>query len=256
MIRSADIAASGRSRLFATTRTRRSRLRAVRRPCSRAHRHHRRGDYLPSGNDGKLFRFENLRPADPAGEARIAAAAARLRLDTRERGRNAQRDVGDTLPEFTLRDQYGRLVSGTDLKGKYVVISFVFSRCRSPEMCPASTRKMVELSSALKTAGVANALLLSISFDPEHDTSGILRSYADGYKADGASHKFLTGPKDEIDDLQRQFGVQTVEDDGTIIHNVVTTLISPAGRILYRADGPRWEVESFLSRIEKHRAGK
>lgn len=214
------------------------------------------GEFLPSGNDGKFFRFENLVPADAAGEARIAAAAVRLRSDTRERGRNAQRDVGDTLPEFVLRDQYGRLVSNADLKGKYVVVSFIFTRCRMAEMCPASTRKMVELSERLKKDGVSNVLLLSVSFDPVRDTPGTLKGYADGYKADGAMHKFLTGPKSVIDDLQRQFAILTVEDDGTIIHNVATTLVSPAGRILYRAEGPRWEVDAFAERIAKHRSGK
>ncbi len=214
------------------------------------------GDFLPSGDDGKLFRFEHLVPADAAGEARIAAAAVRLRSDTRERGRNAQRDVGDTLPEFVLRDQYGRLFTNADLKGKYVVISFIFTRCRSAEMCPASTHKMVELSERLKKDGVSNALLLSVSFDPVRDTPGTLKGYADGYKADGAMHRFLTGPKGAIDDLQRQFAILTVEDDGTLIHNVATTLVSPAGRILHRAEGPRWEVDAFAGRITKHRSGK
>lgn len=214
------------------------------------------GDYLPSDNAGKFFRFENLVPADAAGEARIAAAAVRLRSDTRERGRNAQRDVGDTLPEIVLRDQYGRLLTNADLRGKYVVISFIFTRCRSAEMCPASTHKMVELSERLKKDGVSNAVLLSVSFDPVRDTPGVLKGYADGYKADGAMHKFLTGPKSAIDDLQRQFAILTVEDDGTLVHNVATTLVSPAGRILYRAEGPRWEVDAFAERIAKHRAGK
>lgn len=214
------------------------------------------GDYLASDAAGKTFRFEKLRPADDAGETRIAVAAAHLHAETAERGRNKIRAVGDTLPEFVLRDQYGGLVSNADLNGKYVVFSFIFSRCRSPEMCPASTRKMVELSRKLKEAGIGNALMISITFDPDFDTSGILKGYADGYGADGGKHKFLTGPAGLVSDLQRQFGVQTVEDDGTIIHNVVTTLVTPAGRILHRFEGPRWEVADFLRRIEKHRSGK
>lgn len=213
-------------------------------------------EYLPSDVSGKTFRFENLRPADAAGEKIIADTALRLRTDTRERGRNAAREVGDALPVFALRDQDGRVVTNADLAGKYVVISFIFTRCREATMCPATTHKMVELSKGLKAAGVTNALLLSISFDPGHDTPGVLKDYADGNGADGAVHKFLTGPKPMIDDLQRQFGILTIEDDNTIVHNVATTLVSPAGRILYRADGPRWEPETVLARLAKHRGGK
>lgn len=214
------------------------------------------GDYLASDLSGKTFRFENLRPADAAGEKIIADAATRLRTDTRERGRNGAREIGDTLPVIALRDQDGKVVTNADLAGKYVVISFIFTRCREATMCPASTHKMVELSKSLKAAGISNALLLSISFDPAHDTPGVLKDYADGYAADTGIHKFLTGPKPVIDDLERQFAILAIEDDGTIVHNVATTLVSPAGRILYRADGPRWEAASFLARIEKHRSGK
>jgi protein SCO1/2 len=203
---------------------------------------------------GALWRFEQLVPADAEGDRVIAAVAARLRQDTRDRGRSAQREVGDALPELALRDQFGRLFTNADLKGRYVVISFIFTRCRALEMCPASTRKMVELAKKLKAAGVDNVLCLSVSFDPAFDTPGVLKSYADGYGADHATQRFLTGPKGAIGDLQRQFGILSVEDDGTLVHNVATTLVSPAGRILYRADGPRWTVDTFAERITRHRA--
>lgn len=205
---------------------------------------------------GKSARFEQLVPADAEGERIIADAAARLRADTASRGRSAKRDVGELMPEIALRDQFGRLVTSADLKGKYVVISFIFTRCRAPEMCPASTRKMVALSAALKAAGVADVALLSVSFDPAFDTPGVLKSYADGYKADGSTHRFLTGPKGAIDDLRFQYGILTRDADGTIVHNVATTLIGPDGRILHRADGPKWGVEAIRDRLLAHRAGR
>ncbi len=203
-----------------------------------------------------LSRFEHLVPADTEGERRIAEAAARLRADTESRGRSAKRAAGDTVPEFILRDQFGRLVSSTELRGKYVVVSFIFTRCRAPEMCPASTRKMVELSAALKAAGVHDAVLLSVSFDPAYDTPGVLKGYADGYKADHAAHRFLTGPKGVIDDLRRQFGILTVNAEGTIVHNVATTLIAPDGRIVYRADGPKWTAADIRDRLVAHRSAR
>lgn len=213
-----------------------------------------RADYLPVGDDGKRFRFDRLVPADPAGERELRIAAERLRAETRERGRRATRELGDNLPAFALRDQYGRVVTNADLRGKFVVVSFIFTHCRMDEMCPASTRKMVELSERLKKDGVENVVFLSISFDPERDTPGALKDYGDAYKADHAKHRFLTGPKDAIDDLRRQFGILTVnEETGDIVHNVATTLVSPAGRILFRSDSPRWTVDSFAERVAKQR---
>lgn len=198
---------------------------------------------------GGLARFEQLVPADAEGERVIRETAARLRRDTENRGRSPKRDIGEPLPELALRDQFGRVLTNADLRGKHVVISFIFTRCRAPEMCPASTRKMVELSAALKAAGARDVLLLSVSFDPAHDTPGVLKTYADGYKADGATHRFLTGPKGAIDDLRYQFGILTRDAEGTIVHNVATTLVGPDGRILYRADGPKWTADEFAKRI-------
>lgn len=205
---------------------------------------------------GGLARFEHLVPADIAGERLIAEAAARLRADTESRGRSAKRVVGEAMPEFILRDQFGRIVNSTELRGKYAVVSFIFTRCRALEMCPASTRKMVELSAALKAAGVNDAVLLSVSFDPAYDTPGVLKGYADGYKADHATHRFLSGPKGAIDDLRRQFGILTVDAEGTIVHNVATTLIAPDGRIVYRVDGPKWTAVDIRDRLLAHRSAR
>lgn len=205
---------------------------------------------------GGLARFERLVPADAAGERRIAELGARLHADTEARGRCVKRSPGEAAPEFALRDQFGRVVAPGDWQGRFVVISFIFSRCRAPEMCPASTRKMVELSRLLHADGVRNAVLFSVSFDPGFDTPGVLKTYADGYKADHAVHRFLTGPKGVIDDLRRQFGILTVDAEGTIVHNVATTLIGPDGRIIHRADGPNWTAEAMRNRILAHRSDR
>lgn len=201
-------------------------------------------------SEGRL-RFEKLVPADAAGEKRLAEAAAKLAEDTRARGRAPMRAVGEPLPEFALRDQFGRVVTTADLKGRPVVVSFIFTRCRAPKMCPAATRRMVELSKQLKAAGVANAALLSVSFDPEHDTPGVLKTYADGYAADFSTHRFLTGPKGAIDDLRRQFGILAREADGTIVHNSITTVAGPDGRILASLRGPDWKADAVLEALRK-----
>lgn len=199
---------------------------------------------------GKTARLENLVPADAEGLRIIAETSARLHKETEALGRSAVCREGDPAPEFALRDQFGRLLTKADLKGRHVVVSFIFTRCRMPEMCPASTRKMVELTRKLKEAG-ANALSLSISFDPLHDTPGVFKSYADAYGADHLRHRFLTGPKGEITDLQRRFGILTVNDDGDIVHNVATTLVGPDGRVLLRLDGPKWSPDEILERVRR-----
>jgi protein SCO1/2 len=99
--------------------------------------------------------------------------------------------------------------------------------------------------------GAAEVRLLTITFDPETDTPGMLRAYADGYGIDHARHRFLTGDAGQIKDLMRHYGIQTLRDDGTIVHNAALIVISPEGRIAYRREGPSFDAEDIAARLLK-----
>ena len=49
-----------------------------------------------------------------------------------------------------------------------------------------------------------------------------------------------------MDDLLRQFGILTMDEDGTINHTMATLLIDANGRVALRKEGSRWAVETFL----------
>ena len=203
-----------------------------------------RGELVES--DGKL-RLERIFPTEPAELREEAETAAALRRDTVERGRLAARAPGDDAPLFLLWDQDARVVRPVDLRGKPSVVNFIFTRCKAAEMCPASTASMVALGKALTAAGLGDQVrLISISFDPVHDSPGVLRAYADSWGVNPAQHRFLTGQREMIRDLMRQQGILTVQTDGTIVHNAATVVVSATGRIVSRKEGPRFLPEDFL----------
>lgn len=208
-----------------------------------------RGELIMS--DGK-FRLERIFPAEPEALRRIAEATDALRRDTVERGRLATRATGDLAPGWMLWDQSGQLLSSADLRGKPIVLNFIFTRCHSPAMCPAATASMSALAKALRGAGLADKVhLLSISFDPAYDSPGVLRAYADSRGIDAGQHRLLTGDRQQIKDLMAQFGIQTIQADGTIVHNAATLLITPEGRIAARQEGPRFEPGDLLPLIRR-----
>jgi protein SCO1/2 len=166
-----------------------------------------------------------------------------------ELGRNAFRDVGDSLPPFALYNQNGQLVRPSSLRGQWLVINFIFTRCTNPTMCPASSMRMVQLQKAVKQAGLPNVTLVTVSFDPEHDTPGALRQYADGYGMDLANFQLLTGPADEMQEALQQFGILIKQENGTLVHTMATLIVSPEGRITYRKPGELWTVKEFLDRL-------
>ena len=89
-------------------------------------------------------------------ERALTAAAQTLAQDTAMRGKSAYREIGETLPEFTLLDQAGRAVSPSRFRGKQVVLNFIFTRCPVATMCPASTLRMQKLQQAARAAGLPN----------------------------------------------------------------------------------------------------
>ena len=97
-------------------------------------------------------------------------------------------------PGFTLTTQSGKKFSLTDLRGKVLLVGFVFTTCNGT--CPATTSRMCRIHDAMKEKKIfrdGQARFLSITLDPDRDTPGVLRRYANLYDVDLSSWSFLTG---------------------------------------------------------------
>jgi protein SCO1/2 len=157
----------------------------------------------------------------------------------------------DPAPDFSLVDQSGERVSLASLRGRAVVLDFVFTQCRGP--CPALTGLHVDLQRSLGPALRERVRFVSISLDPANDTPEALRAYAEARGADLATWSFLTGPAAEVEDVVRRFGVGTLRAaDGTLEHIVATFLIDGHGRIARRwigLDHPLDAMRAELARV-------
>lgn len=197
------------------------------------------------------FRLEGVWWVDAVKDSAVSQASAKLREDTNIRGRSAYREVGENLPHFALYDQRGEVVDAGRWRGKQILLNFIFTRCPVATMCPASTARMMETQAKAKAAGVADLELISITLDPEYDTPGVLRDYAEARGIDTANFSFLTGPEGAIKDLFKQFGILTEMKGGVLSHTLATLLINEQGRIVWRADGSGWTADEFVERMKR-----
>jgi protein SCO1 len=201
--------------------------------------------------EGGEFRLEKIWPLDMASDAAIAAGANTLRQDTTIRGKRAYREVGENLPDFALYDQSGAVVSPARFRGKRIVINFIYTRCPIATMCPAATERMISVQRQARAAGVTNLELISITLEPEFDTPGVLKQYADDRGIDTSNFSFLTGPESAIKDLLRQFGVIAMAEGSILQHTLSTLLINESGRIVHRVDGSNWDVQEFVDKLAR-----
>lgn len=196
-------------------------------------------------------RLDFIWPDDPVQNQMVEGINRLLRNDTVTRGRRAYRGVGDYLPPFALYDQNGDVVTNRALQGRNLVLNFIFTRCMEATMCPAATARMVRLQREAREAGLNRVTLVTVSFDPEYDTPGVLRFYGQQRGMDFANYTLLTGDSEAVADLIRQLGILVVPENDTLNHTMATLLINEQGRITHRQEGSRWSTQDFLSRLKR-----
>lgn len=195
--------------------------------------------------DGSHYRVTRIEAVGGADEAGVSGsddgADARPLL-------SEMADARDPAPEFALIDQSGRAVSLASLRGRVLLLDFVFTRCNGP--CPLLTGLHADVQRALAPATRVGTQFVSISLDPETDTPAVLTVWAKARGADLADWSFLTGPKDDVADVVRRFGVGTLRRvDGQIDHVVATFLIDREGRIARRYLGLEHDVAELTRDI-------
>ena len=170
---------------------------------------------------------------------------------------------GDATPDFKLRNQDGRAIHLGQFKGKALLVTFIYTRCPSPEFCPRVTRNFAEVEKQLAAnpALYAKTHLLCISFDPEHDTPERLRAYGTTYMGgdakDAFAHWDFAVPEEPVLlEMAKFFDLgMTDAADGTITHTLSTTLIGPDGKVVRFYPGNEWTAEQVAADLKQLAGG-
>ena len=154
-------------------------------------------------------------------------------------------------PAFTLTTQDDKPLSSSDLKGKVLLVSFIFTTCSGS--CPATTSRMVGVQQELSRRGHlkdGRVQLLSITLDPTRDTPDKLKDYIKLYDADPASWTFLTGSVEQVNKTIAAWGMWAKPAaNGQLDHPSRIFLVDKQGRIreIYHLGflKPAWVVEDI-----------
>ncbi|MDB5350702.1 MAG: uncharacterized protein JWN86_1949 [Planctomycetota bacterium] len=133
-------------------------------------------------------------------------------------------------PEVKLIDAEGEPFDLSKLRGKAVLVSFVYTTCNGS--CPLTSAAMAQCRDALEKDGLwgTKVEFVSISLDPAHDTSEVLKMYAKIYDARPESWHFLTGPTDRVDRVVASWGMWARKNAmGVLDHPSRVFLVDPNG---------------------------
>jgi len=159
---------------------------------------------------------------------------------------------GDVVPDNLLQDLHGGARRLSDWRNQTVAVTFMYTRCPMPDFCPLMDRQFAAVQRAvLADADLARRVrLISITLDPQHDTSSVLAAHAKQIGADPRIWTLLTGAAPEITAILGKFGVSIIHDQATplaITHNLRTAVIDGRGRVVKIYNGQEWSPDMLLA---------
>jgi protein SCO1 len=101
-------------------------------------------------------------------------------------------------PGYSFIDMNGAELTSEDMRGKLVFYNFTYSDCSDP--CPQTAETMAEVQALVQdidTAGLP-VEFVTVSFDPDRDTSERLQQFAVEVGADTSNWHFVTGPAERV----------------------------------------------------------
>lgn len=145
--------------------------------------------------------------------------------------------VGETVPDFALTDQKQHRVRLSDFGGKVVVMNFIYTSCPLPNYCLRLANNFNVLQKRFRRELGPDLVLLTVTFDPTHDTPEKLASYAAMWEADPAKWHFLTGTEADVQRVCGMFGVQAYANEGLLDHTLHTVLLDRQRKLVANIEG-------------------
>jgi protein SCO1 len=169
---------------------------------------------------------------------------------------------GEDVPDFVFTNQGGKRVSLKQYRGHVLLVTFIYTRCPFSDFCPRMSSNFAEIDKQAATdPALAGTHLLSISFDPEHDTPKVLRDY--GYsvahtheEALFSRWEFAAPSAADLPRIAGFFALTIKPEGGVITHNLSTAVIGPDGKIVKWYHGSDWQVSDLIKDAIAARATK
>jgi len=134
----------------------------------------------------------------------------------------SSRPPGARLPDFALASQDGETVTAASLRGRPVVVTFIYSTCE--DTCPGQVQS---IRGALDDVGRDDVAVIGVSVDPANDTPARARAFLTEQTMTGRM-EFLLGSREELQPLWEAFGIAPQRDGRE--HSAYTVIVDGEGR--------------------------
>jgi protein SCO1 len=156
--------------------------------------------------------------------------------------------------DLKATDQDGRTLRLTDLRGRPVALSFLYTRCTNPNKCPLVAVQMARLEELLKSEGLDTWVrLLILTYDSAFDTPERLKQYGLRHGLRFTPDVLMLRPDDQEKDrfLDRLQVAVNYNAEGVNLHGLQLFLFDDRGRFVRRYQSVLWDNAEVLADLKR-----
>ena len=161
-----------------------------------------------------------------------------------------EKKIGESISDVTLMNLNQELVKISSINQRYIFISFIFTRCPIPNMCPAVVIKNSYLAKEFRYNDKISFVM--VSFDYIYDTPNILNDFYGEIVNDFDNWKVLSSVENisNLYTLSSELGCEFWGiEENNIGHNLRSALIGPEMKLLKVWEGDDWiagDVKKYI----------
>lgn len=184
-----------------------------------------------------------------SGEAPAPQAGSVQRLDQSEALRVSQAAVGSRLGDHRLRDARGGSVRLSDLRGKPLLISFVYTGCF--QVCPTTTRTLKRaVEAAMGAFGTDAFSVVTVGFNLPFDSAEAMGAFGRQQGIHLPNWHFLSPDPETLRALAQEVGFQFVPVTGGFDHLTQVTVVDVRGVVTAQVYGDGFALSALIEALE------
>lgn len=159
--------------------------------------------------------------------------------------RESQAAIGRVVGDYRFTDGNGRPVRLAELRGKPLVVDFVYTGCF--QVCPTATRFLAgAVKAAERSLGPGAFRVATIGFNLPFDSPGAMRAFAEKLGIDSPNWLFLTPEAHSVAALTADFGFRYEATPAGFDHLLQVSIVDPQGRIYRQVYGDAFDAPLFV----------
>jgi protein SCO1 len=159
--------------------------------------------------------------------------------------KESQAAIGREIGGYTLRDGESRPVRLDALRGKPLVVHFVYTGCF--QVCPATTQFLAKaVAEAERTLGRGAFRVATVGFNLPFDTPQAMKDFGRKFGVASPNWLFLSPQADTLKQLTADFGFRYEATAAGFDHLLQVSILDENGRIYRQVYGDSFEVPLFV----------